>query len=110
MRSTCARIVSLRRGSLLLLPPRELKGSVVNRPVRDFLLMNFLPSLKVASVLTLTAVGLFGQTPPSGTVILRDDFDGSSLSATNWALGTWKLGRTQLGNAPVVTGGYARLK
>jgi beta-glucanase (GH16 family) len=73
--------------------------------------MNFLRTLKVGSVLTLTVAGLFGQTPPpSGTVILRDDFNGSSLDATKWSLGTWKLGRTQLGNAPVVTGGYARLK
>jgi beta-glucanase (GH16 family) len=45
----------------------------------------------------------------AGTVILRDDFNGSQLDTAVWGVGTWKLGRTQLGNNPVITGGMARL-
>ncbi len=43
------------------------------------------------------------------TIIFRDDFNGTTLDSTKWSLGTWTLGRTQLGNAPVVSGGIARL-
>lgn len=46
--------------------------------------------------------------PP--TVLFRDDFNGSALDATKWSLGTWMLGRTRLGNAPTLSGGFARLK
>jgi beta-glucanase (GH16 family) len=42
--------------------------------------------------------------------LLRDDFNGSSLNSSNWGIGTWWLGRTQLGNTPQITGGLARLK
>ena len=45
----------------------------------------------------------------AGTVVLRDDFDGSQLNTATWGVGTWKLGRTQLGNVPVVAGGLAQL-
>ncbi|MEO6102223.1 MAG: glycoside hydrolase family 16 protein [Pseudoxanthomonas sp.] len=45
-----------------------------------------------------------------GTVIFRDDFNGSQLDTTAWGVGTWKLGRTQLGNVPVVSGGMAQLR
>jgi len=34
----------------------------------------------------------------AGTVVLRDDFNGNKLNTTTWGVGTWKLGRTQLGN------------
>ncbi len=43
-------------------------------------------------------------------VLFRDDFNGTKLSSSDWFLGTWTLGRTRLGNAPVMTGQYARLK
>jgi beta-glucanase (GH16 family) len=43
------------------------------------------------------------------TVLLRDDFNGTTLDTTKWTLGTWMLGRTKLGNTPVVSGGIARL-
>ncbi len=46
--------------------------------------------------------------PP--TVLFREDFNGTTLDPTKWSLGTWLLGRTQLGNSPVVTAGMARLK
>ena len=46
----------------------------------------------------------------SGEVLFRDDFNGTGLDTTKWALGTWTLGRTDLGNAPVVSGGIARLR
>src|SRR5205085_4877715 len=45
----------------------------------------------------------------AGTVVLRDDFNGASLNSSVWGVGNWKLGRTQLGSTPVVTGGIARL-
>ncbi|MBP8080712.1 MAG: glycoside hydrolase family 16 protein [Arenimonas sp.] len=44
-----------------------------------------------------------------GTVVLREDFNGAQLDSTVWGVGTWKLGRTQLGNVPVVAGGIAQL-
>lgn len=43
-------------------------------------------------------------------VLLRDDFNGTSLDAAKWSVADWKLGRTQLGLTPVVGGGFARLK
>ena len=43
------------------------------------------------------------------TVLLHDDFNGTTLNAATWGLGTWQLGRTQLGNSPVVANGVARL-
>ncbi|CAN5120304.1 hypothetical protein BH11PSE14_BH11PSE14_00370 [soil metagenome] len=46
----------------------------------------------------------------NGTVVFRDDFNGSQLNASAWGVGTWKLGRTQLGNVPVVSGGIAQLR
>ncbi len=50
-----------------------------------------------------------GAAVASGTVVLRDDFNGSQLNSATWGVGTWKLGRTQLGSAPLITGGMARL-
>ena len=46
----------------------------------------------------------------AGTVVFRDDFNSGQLDATRWGVGTWKLGRTQLGNVPVVSGGIAQLR
>lgn len=46
----------------------------------------------------------------AGTVVFRDDFNGGQLDNTRWAVGTWKLGRTQLGNVPAVSGGMAQLR
>ena len=43
-------------------------------------------------------------------VLFRDDFNDTKLDSSKWFLGTWTLGRTRLGNAPVMTGQYARLK
>ena len=45
----------------------------------------------------------------AGTIVLREDFNGNQLDAATWGVGTWKLGRTQLGNVPVVAGGMAQL-
>jgi len=44
-----------------------------------------------------------------GTVLLHDDFNGTALNSATWGVGTWKLGRTQLGNAPIIANGIARL-
>ena len=41
---------------------------------------------------------------------MRDDFSGSSLNTSVWDIGTWWLGRTQLGFTPQVTNGMARLR
>jgi lysophospholipase L1-like esterase len=60
---------------------------------------------------TVRSLQVFVQpvaTPP--TILFRDDFDGPGLDAAKWSLGTWMLGRTRLGNSPVVSGGIARLK
>jgi beta-glucanase (GH16 family) len=55
------------------------------------------------------AIAVAPEARAAGTVVLRDDFNGSQLNSQTWGVGTWKLGRTQLGNAPVLTGGMARL-
>jgi beta-glucanase (GH16 family) len=60
----------------------------------------------------LLAVALLApltQARAGGTVILHDDFNGSQINSATWGVGTWKLGRTQLGNVPVVSGGVAQL-
>lgn len=59
--------------------------------------------LGIASMASLTPAHA------DGTVVLREDFNGSQLDSTVWAVGTWKLGRTQLGNVPAVAGGLAQL-
>lgn len=46
----------------------------------------------------------------AGTVVFRDDFNGGQIDSSRWGVGTWKLGRTQLGNVPVVSGGIAQLR
>jgi beta-glucanase (GH16 family) len=58
-----------------------------------------------ALALLLAATGAHA----AGTVVLRDDFNGSSLNSATWGVGTWKLGRTRLGGVPAVSGGIARL-
>lgn len=64
-----------------------------------------------ASFALLATIAPQASSPASaaGTVVLRDDFNGSKLNTTTWGVGTWKLGRTQLGNVPAVSGGLARL-
>lgn len=54
-------------------------------------------------------LGIGALTAHAQTVVFRDDFNGAALDTTKWGLGTWTLGRTQLGNSPVVAGGIARL-
>lgn len=46
----------------------------------------------------------------AGAVLFRDDFNAGELDASRWAVGNWKLGRTQLGTVPVVAGGMAQLR
>lgn len=48
--------------------------------------------------------------PAHGAELLFDDFSGAALDSNKWALGTWQLGRTQLGFTPQVTAGMARLR
>jgi beta-glucanase (GH16 family) len=67
-----------------------------------------LRSLWSTLVATL-ALGLATSQARAQTVLLRDDFNGTTLDSSLWSLGTWQLGRTQLGNSPVVSGGIARL-
>ena len=70
--------------------------------------------MKVALLIQVVfAAGLAVIAPPAhaaGTVIFRDDFDSSQLDTTQWGVGNWMLGRTQLGNVPVVAGGMAQLR
>ena len=49
-------------------------------------------------------------TQAAGTVLLRDDFNGVRLDRKRWDVANWTLGRTNLGNAPVVSGGLAQLR
>ena len=58
---------------------------------------------------TLTLLLACIRPAPAQTVVLRDDFTGAALNTSLWNLGTWTLGRTQLGNSPVVANGIARL-
>src|SRR6476659_11407927 len=48
--------------------------------------------------------------PALGADLLRDDFDAATLSTSTGNIGTWGLGRTQLGFTPQLTGGTARLR
>jgi beta-glucanase (GH16 family) len=59
--------------------------------------------------LALTIGGLIVAPAQAQTVIFHDEFDGTALDASKWNLGTWTLGRTHLGNSPVVADGIARL-
>ena len=54
--------------------------------------------------------GMFFNTAAHAAVLFQDDFSGSTLDGSKWSLGTWTLGRTGLGNAPVVAGGIASLQ
>ncbi|MFM8359486.1 MAG: glycoside hydrolase family 16 protein [Verrucomicrobiota bacterium] len=69
--------------------------------------------MKNSRLLHLAAVAVLPWLAPATaqaqTVLLRDDFSGSTLNTANWNLGTWMLGQTQLGNSPVITSGMARL-
>lgn len=65
-----------------------------------------LARLAFTAGLTLSAAPAFA----SGTVVFRDDFDAGQLDANRWLVGNWKLGRTQLGNVPVLAGGMAQLR
>lgn len=49
-------------------------------------------------------------TAAAPAVLFREDFNGSSLDTAKWTVGTWMLGRTQLGNVPELSAGIARLK
>ena len=51
-----------------------------------------------------------GNAGLSAQVLLSDQFAGSSLDTTKWRVGTWQLGRTQLGNMPAVSNGIASLR
>jgi beta-glucanase (GH16 family) len=48
--------------------------------------------------------------PLFGAELFRDDFNQASLNTSAWGIGTWTLGRTQLGFTPQLTGGMARLR
>jgi beta-glucanase (GH16 family) len=61
-------------------------------------------TLAIGALAALSLAPAAAQTP-----LFRDDFNGTALDTTKWTLGTWRLGRTQLGNTPVVSGGIARL-
>ncbi len=43
-------------------------------------------------------------------ILMRDDFSGASIDNSIWDLGSWTLGRTRLGNAPVLDSGIAKLQ
>jgi beta-glucanase (GH16 family) len=55
------------------------------------------------------AVGLLA-TPAAASTLFFDDFTAGTLNTTNWGVGTWQLGRTQLGNTPTLAGGVATLR
>lgn len=58
----------------------------------------------------LALVLIAHATPAGAEVLLRDDFSTGKLDASKWTIGTRVLGRTQLGNVPVVSRGVARLR
>jgi len=62
-----------------------------------------------SGLVTLILLAVGTSFASAQTVLMRDDFNGTSLNKSLWNLGTWKLGRTQLGNTPVVSNGIARL-
>jgi len=70
--------------------------------------MRLIPISRLALLAGLALVA--NPVHAAGTVVFRDDFNSSQLDTTRWAVGTWKLGRTQLGNVPEVAGGMAQLR
>src|SRR6185295_2935357 len=63
----------------------------------------------LSALVATLALGLATSQGRAQTILLHDDFNGTTLNSSIWSLGTWQLGRTQLGNSPVVSGGVARL-
>src|ERR1044071_9440897 len=66
-------------------------------------------SPRLLALLSTPALLLAGPSANAQTVLLHDDFSGTALNSQIWGLGTWQLGRTQLGNSPVLSNGIARL-
>ncbi|MEO8161024.1 MAG: glycoside hydrolase family 16 protein [Arenimonas sp.] len=64
------------------------------------------------SALALVLASLLACAPAfaAGTVVFRDDFSAGQLDAAKWGVGTWRLGRCQLGNMPATAGGMAQLR
>lgn len=60
--------------------------------------------LCLLAAVSLTASSSFAQE------IFRDDFNGGSVDLSKWQVMTHIVGRSQFGNTPVVSGGFARLK
>ncbi len=65
---------------------------------------------RLCTACALAAAAAFSSSTRAAD-LFRDDFDGSSLdTTTNWNLGTWLLGRTQLGINPTVDSGMVHLQ
>ena len=73
--------------------------------VLDRLKITLRPLTSVSALALVVAL----ERASAQTVLLHDDFNGVALNSQIWGLGTWQLGRTQLGNSPVVSNGIARL-
>jgi beta-glucanase (GH16 family) len=66
---------------------------------------------KTLATVTAALVMSAAPAPTRAADLFRDDFDGTSLNTSaNWSIGTWQLGRTQLGFTPTVAGGITRLR
>jgi len=61
-------------------------------------------NLCLLAAISLTASSSLAQE------IFRDDFNGGSVDLSKWQVMTHIVGRSQFGNTPVVSGGFARLK
>src|SRR5687767_12238205 len=66
--------------------------------------------LTMSVLASAAATVALSVSPARGADLLRDDFNGAALDQAKWGIGTWLLGRTQLGFTPQVTGGMARLR
>lgn len=65
--------------------------------------------MKILGIAASLASLLLADSALGATVLLREDFNGTSLQSSIWSVGNWTLGRSPLGGTPVIANGIARL-
>lgn len=65
--------------------------------------------MKILGITAALASLLLADAAHSATVRFREDFNGTSLQSSVWSVGNWTLGRSPLGNTPIIANGMARL-
>lgn len=78
------------------------------------MLRRILPALALGFGLSLSgaigAAAAAAEAVAPGTILFRDDFDGTTFDTSRWMVGTWDMHRTRFGNVPTVANGLATLR